>query len=56
MSPRYEGKPNSPGLDLVWLVEQGGQGAGDGCGEGAVLVEGFGRDEDQTGVGWLAAR
>ena len=44
-------KEHSPGLDLVWLVEQDGQGAGDGCGEGAVLVEGLGRDEDQTGVG-----
>ncbi len=44
-------KEHVPGLDLAWLVEEGREGAGDGCGEGAVLGEGLGRDEDQAGVG-----
>ena len=39
------------GLQAGILVEECGQGAGDGGGVGAVLGEGFGGDEDQPGVG-----
>ena len=41
---------------LAWLqagilIEECGQGAGDGGGVGAVLAEGLGGDEDEPGVG-----
>ena len=37
-------------LDLAGLVEERGEGAGDGGCVGAVLGEGLGRDEDEAGV------
>ena len=38
------------GLDLLTLVEEGGEGTGDRGDVAADLGEGFGRDENQTGV------